>query len=190
MRKRVTRRAAGGSNTAVGLERLPRRIAELLDETAANLLACANELDALAHHPTLGDAALVTLRAEQRRIGHDIRHHASRGLLTGGRRIELIALAGTAEQVTDAVAGLGGTWTRSPLGPGIELLQVVRESVRSGARGIAMSGDDPLVLEQIAVCEQREHETRRSLRAARRTPSLVDVGALGEHDERVPPRRP
>jgi hypothetical protein len=46
----------------IGLERLPRAAGELLDESAANLLATANELDALVTHGPATALALIEIR--------------------------------------------------------------------------------------------------------------------------------
>jgi hypothetical protein len=161
---------------AVALERPPRRIAALLDETAANLLAAANAIDGLST-PAAGELeALARCAAEQRRIGRDLRLHVRRSWRAGPDRARLVATAEAAEGVVEALEALAWDWKRCPLAAGAPLLGAVRDTVRAGARGIRVCDDPALLLERIALCEQRERELRRGLREARRA-------LLAERDE-------
>jgi hypothetical protein len=55
----------------IGFERLPRPLAALLGETAPNLVAEANDLDALALYSEPALEAVREHAAEQRRIPHE-----------------------------------------------------------------------------------------------------------------------
>jgi hypothetical protein len=161
---------------AIALERTPRRIAQRLDEAATELLRTANDLDAVADHPTFGAHELALRAEEQRRIGHDTRHDAARSRRSGPERLQAIRIAEGAERVADAVEALGSAWTRCPLDDGKPLLAALRDDVRAVAHAIEARHDPELSLARIALSEQREREVRRELREARR-------GLLADRDD-------
>src|SRR4051812_3240425 len=94
-----------GVKVALGLARLPRRVAELLDDAAANAIAVAIDVVELASDPARAAELRERIaRSEEDgdRITRDLHHGLGYGLLTGAERRDLLGLAQHVDDVLDA----------------------------------------------------------------------------------------
>lgn len=151
----------------LALERIPRPIATLLDEGAANLATVANELDALVH----GDASALDAiaRAEDNgdRIVHDLIGSVAESWRVGPDRARLLLLAQAIDDVVDALHAVAWSWPQAPLPELADVLLAMRDLARDSGHAVAAIEDATDLRAWLARCREREGEARRLSRAAR-----------------------
>jgi hypothetical protein len=173
-----------GMTPTVGLERLPRATGALLDEASANLLAIANELDALLTHGSHDTLTAIVLREEDGdRITHDLIHAARTNHRVGPDRSRIVALAQAIDDVVDAIDDLAWTWSRQPLPRLADLVLCVRDAARAAAAVADLVEDDdrrPDALERAAetirAARDADHAARGWLLVEQPDPGLAIAG--------------
>jgi hypothetical protein len=151
----------------LGLERLPRSIATLIDEAAANLLTIANQLDALVH----GDPSALEeiARGEDTgdRIVHDLIAAAGGSRRIGPDRAQLIEHVQAVDDVVDALQELAWSWGQQPSPELADLLLALRDTARDAGHAVAAVEREDERRARLARCRERELEGRRLGRTAR-----------------------
>ena len=151
----------------LGLERLPRPIATLLDEGAANLLTIANELDALVHGDASAMDAIARSEDNGDRIVHDLIRVTGDSWRIGPDRTRLIGLAQAVDDVVDALETLAWSWPGPPLPQLADLLLALRDAARDAGHAVAAIEREAELRAWLPHCREREQEARRLSRTAR-----------------------
>jgi uncharacterized protein Yka (UPF0111/DUF47 family) len=151
----------------LGLERLPRPIATLLDEAAANLLAVASELDALVHGDASSLDAIARGEDNGDRIVHDLIAAAGDSRRIGPDRAQLILLAQAVDDVVDGLETLARAWPHPPLPELADLLLALRDAARAAGHAVAAIEREAERPAWLFRCREREQEVRRLSRGAR-----------------------
>jgi uncharacterized protein Yka (UPF0111/DUF47 family) len=151
----------------LGLERLPRPIAALLQEGAANLLTVANELDALVHGDVSALGAIVRSEDNGDRIVHDLIAAAGESWRIGPDRARLILLAEAVDDVVDALQTLAWSWPHPPRAEFTDLLLALRDAARDVGHAVAAVEREHELRAWLSRCREHEQEIRRLSRAAR-----------------------
>ena len=151
----------------LALERLPRPIATLLDEGAANLATVADESDALVH----GDASALDAiaRGEDNgdRIVHDLIGSVGHSWRVGPDRARLLPARPGHDDVVDALHTLAWSWPHAPLPELADVLLAVRDLTRDSGHAVAALEDTTDLRAWRLRCREREGEARRLSHAAR-----------------------
>jgi uncharacterized protein Yka (UPF0111/DUF47 family) len=151
----------------LGLERLPRPMATLLDEGAANLATIANELDALVHGDSSALKSIARSEDNGDRIVHDLLAAAGDSRRIGPDRAQLILLAQAVDDVVDALQTLAWSWPHPPLPELADLLLAVRDAARDAGHAVAAIEHETELRAWLSRCREREQEVQRVSRAAR-----------------------
>ena len=151
----------------LGLERLPRSIATLIDEAAANLVTIANQLDALVHGDPSSLEEIARGEDTGDRIIHDLIRETSDSRRVGPDRVRLIALAQAVDDVIDALQELAWSWPQQPLPELADLLLALRDTARDAGHAVAAVEREAELRARLARCRGREQEVRRLGRTAR-----------------------
>jgi uncharacterized protein Yka (UPF0111/DUF47 family) len=154
-------------SATIALERLPRPIATLLDEGAANLAIVANELDALVHGDVSALDAIALGEDNGDRIVHDLIGSVGHSWRVGPDRAPLLLLAQAIDDVVDALHTLACSWPQAPLPEIADALLAVRDLTRDSGQAVAAIEDATDLRAWLARCREREQEARRLSRAAR-----------------------
>lgn len=151
----------------LGLDRLPQPVATLLEEAAANLLAIANELDALVQGDSSSLDEITRIEDTGDRIVHDLIAVVGHSRRLGPDRTRLIELAQDVDDVVDALQVLAWAWSPRPLPELAGLLRALRDAARDAGHAVAATQQQAELRQRLARCREREHEVRQMSRAAR-----------------------
>jgi uncharacterized protein Yka (UPF0111/DUF47 family) len=152
---------------AIGLERLPRRIAAALDEAAANLVASGNRLDELVHGDRTAREAISRSESEGDRIFHDLVAAVGGSRRDGPHRAALIELGQAVDDIVDAVDDLACAWAARGVGELGDLLLAVRDGVRDAGHALAAIQQPSALAARLARCREHDDDIRRLSRNAR-----------------------
>lgn len=155
---------------AVGADRLPRAVRDLLAEHAATARVAAETLARALHsgQPDHAAGELERLEATGDRILHDLQRSAASRRLAGADRLTLLKAADRLDTVIDRLDDLAHAASIAPSVPAAQLAFIMRDACRALARLTEHLDRDPdLVQRQTEHARELATEARVAARAAR-----------------------
>lgn len=122
--------------SAIGFERLPPSILDLLGEAVGNLAGAANDIGTAASDPAAAHRSIELREGVGGRIVQETVEAMRRNRRNAPDRAHIVALVQAIDEVVDELEVLAWTWSRCPLPAAAELLGVVRDNARDAARTV------------------------------------------------------